>query len=295
MVNIKNDKRLSWFYSGQMVRPYVYIRKESLSTIDERSTIPDWFRQQPIFKNPLEAGQVDFANTIYRLEGKAFGKVNMAMPRWVFYDCAILPGFVAGFAARRDQLSPKVREALEVDEQSEEPWVALSLFICIPTMVGKGEWVAHNLCSVNTLLDRNESFYGLGFLTKAFGLWFANVKSCIGITQWGSPALHLHSHYGDFEILTAYTPVHTYPNTLTYRLKVDPSHWDHFFNKGKEGDFLERYRPTGFEVHPKDEESMKSFQHRLEDGEGPFFLNPDEIRKQALDHSIRVYRPIALN
>ena len=53
-------------------------------------------------------------------------------------------------------------------------------------------------------LKKKHRYYGLGFLTKAFGLWYANIPVCCGVTQWTSPALKIHSHYGVIEVLTAY-------------------------------------------------------------------------------------------
>lgn len=282
----KRFKGMEWLHDGKIL-PYVFMRQE----LKKADRFPlNWFSENVIYKNPLEAGEVDFANCIYHLEGRAFGKANMAMPRWVFYDCAVLPGFVAGFTCKKKDLSEKIQKVLEVEKLDDDFWVPLSLFICIPTMV-EGEWVAHNLCSVNTLVDRSDGFYGLGFLTKAFGIWYANVRRCIGITQWGSPAIKLHAHYGEFEVLTAYTPIHTYATTLTYRLRVDYSMWERFFTKKEDATFLSRYDEAGFEIDPASELSMKNFQRRLEEGEGPFFLNSYQVRHTTLNAPLKVYRP----
>jgi hypothetical protein len=241
-----------------------------------------------VYINPLDVSEIDFAERIYYLENKAFGPTNMAMPRWVFYDCAVVPGFIAGYAMRTSSLTPAVREVMSHSNDSE--WTPLSLFIIIPTMA-KGEWVAHNLCSINSLLPKEERFYGLGFISKAFGLWYANVETCCGITQWMSPSMKLHTHYGDFEILTSYTPVHSYPRTLTYRLKVDTRSWMRFFSREENGKFGSDYEYAEFEVDPKQDESLKGFQARLQKGEGPFFLNAEEVAAKALDEKQRVYRP----
>jgi hypothetical protein len=282
------DPKLAWM-RDENIRPYVFVRPEN--RIDKKGLLHsslDWFPHQVLYKNPMEMDQVGFADEILNLETKAFGPSNMAMPRWVFYDCAIVPGFVAGFAARTKSLPRDVREAIGVDESQE--WAPLSLFIIIPTMSKDGEWVAHNLCSVNSILPKEKQFYGIGFISKAFGLWYANVKTCCGMTQWGSPSVRLHSHYGDFEILTAYTPVHTHARTVTYRLLVDTTVWPEFFTKKERKGFQERYIDAGFEVDPKDEASLISFQRRIEKGEGPFFLDGQETRIKELNDSLKVYR-----
>ncbi|MEZ4873543.1 MAG: hypothetical protein R2827_15140 [Bdellovibrionales bacterium] len=74
------------------------------------------------------------------------------------------------------------------------------------------------MSSINALVPKEDRLYGLGFLSKAFGLAYANIRTCCGMTQWNSPAIRLHSHYGVLEVLTAFTPAHTHAHTLTYRL-----------------------------------------------------------------------------
>lgn len=231
--------------------------------------------------------EVTFADRILSLEAKAFGPSGMAMPRWVFYDCAIVPGFVAGFAHRTATLPEALRNVLAVEDGDE--WTPLSLFIIIPTMSKKGEWVAHNLCSVNSLLDKRDQFYGIGFLSKAFGLWYANVRTCCGMTQWASPSVRLHAHYGDFEVLTAYTPVHSYSRTVTYRVNIDVGCWPTFFTKTLKTGFEDNHVPAGFIVDPKSDQSLIDFQRRLERGEGPYYLDGNETVQKELTDALTVY------
>jgi len=241
---------------------------------------------KPIYKNPLHMKELDFADQILRFEEKAFSESNMAMPRWVFYDCAVVPGFVAGFAIKKSKAPKEILDILQPKPESE--WVPISLFIIIPTM-GKREWVAHNLCSINSLLPRGSGFYGLGFLTKAFGLWYANVEICCGMTQWTSPAVRLHTHYGAFEILTAYTPVHSYAKTLTYRANVDALEWRRFFTKEDDPNFDSLFEEAGFQVEPDNEESLIALQTRIESQNQRFFLNSAEIRRQSLKDPLKIY------
>jgi hypothetical protein len=277
------------------IRPYVFVRPENrIHNPGGFHSRLDWFPHEVLYKNPLEMSEVKFANRILNLETKAFGPSGMAMPRWVFYDCAIVPGFVAGFAARAKALAPSIRQALDVGTLTkieDDEWIPLSLFIIIPTMSDKGEWVAHNLCSVNSLLPKEDQFYGIGYLSKGFGLWYANVKACCGMTQWTSPSVRLHAHYGDFEVLTAYTPIHSYARTLTYRVEVNTDIWGQFFTKVEREGFGNHYSTAGFDVDPTDENSLISFQARLERGEGPYFLDGQETVKRALTEPLQVYRP----
>ncbi|RYZ75120.1 MAG: hypothetical protein EOP05_08675 [Proteobacteria bacterium] len=270
------------------VRPYVFVRPENrIDKPGELHPTLDWFPHEVLYKNPLQMDEVTFADRILTLEAKAFGPSGMAMPRWVFYDCAIVPGFVAGFAHRTSTLPKALKSVLAVEDTDE--WTPLSLFIIIPTMSKKGEWVAHNLCSVNSLLDKQDQFYGIGYLSKAFGLWYANVKTCCGMTQWGSPAVRLHAHYGDFEVLTSYTPVHSYSRTLTYRVNIDTSCWGTFFTKNLKEGFGDTHSPAGFMVDPKSEQSLIEFQRRLERGEGPYYIDGNETIQKGLKDALNVY------
>jgi hypothetical protein len=287
---MKSDSRLSWL-SNPHIRPYVYVRTDNkIEKPGDHSPI-DWFSHvTPKYINPLMMKEVEFGNQILELESRAFGPSNMAMPRWVFYDCAITPGFVAGFAMQADKLPEDLKKHLPFVGKHE--WVPLSLFIIIPTMSKDGEWVAHNLCTINSLVPTTYNFYGLGFLSKAFGLWYANVKICCGFTQWGNPAIRLHSYYGPFEILTAYTPIHSYSRTLTYRVKLESQQWGNFFTKSPASDFDQRFKDTGLLVNPKDESSLRETQSRLERDEGPFYLNSHEVRTKNLDEPLKIYRPV---
>lgn len=303
-------QKASWM-NHEDIRPYVFVRPENAITFPGTRHHLDWFstdKKSPIIKNPLDLNSSAFADRIYSIEERAFGPSNMAMPRWVFYDCAVMPGFVAGFCARAKSLSPKLREVLDpknfpasgspilnssvmkpVEALDDMDWVPLSLFIIIPTM-HKGEWVAHNLCSVNSLLPQDEQFYGLGFLSKAFGLWYANVEQCSGMTQWGGPALKLHSHFGHLELLGAYAPVHSHAKTVTYRCEVNAACWEQFFSREPDLAFLEKYGPTALQIDPQDENSMISLQQKIENKEGPFYLNAGQIAIQKLLDPLTVYK-----
>ena len=279
--------RADWLGSDD-IRPYVFVRPEN--KIDQPGTRHkiDWFNQEPIYKNPLDLAELPFANAIYQIEWKSFGHQDLAIPRWVFYDCAAMPGFIAGYAAKSKKLPQKVLDLLSYSTEHE--WCPLSLFIIIPTM-HKGEWVAYDLCSVNSMLPKEEQFYSLGFLSKAFALWYANVVQCSGMTQWGSPSLKLHSHYGHLEMIGAYAPLHTHAKTMTYRCEVDSDCWEKFFTKEPDLAFLEKYTPTDFLVEPNNEESMILLQNKIQNNDGPFYLSAGEIARRGLRDPLTIYKP----
>lgn len=284
--------KADWYVEGVRsgnVRPYVYVRRDNMISQPGSRHHLDWFPVEPIYVDPLDLSSLDFTELIYYIEGHAFGPANMAMPRWVFYDCAVIPGFVAGFAMRTSALPEAIKKVLPPTKKELE-WTPLSLFIIIPTMA-KGQWAAHNLCAINSMLPKESRLYGLGFLSKAFGLWYANVASCIGITQWGSPAIKLHTHYGHLEVLTAYTPVHSHAKTLTYRLDVDTECWNEFFTREPDLRFLEKYGPAGLSIDPKSEQSMISLHERIQQGQGPFYLSASDIASKNLTEELLMYKP----
>lgn len=278
--------RATWLNSED-IRPYVFVRPEN--KIEQPGTRHrlDWFKQEPIYKNPLDLQELAFADAIYQIEWKSFGHQDLAIPRWVFYDCAAMPGFIAGYAGRTKKVPQKIIQLLNYSE--DEEWCPLSLFIIIPTM-HKGEWVAYDLCSVNSFLPKEEQFYSLGFLSKAFGLWYANVVQCSGMTQWGSPSLKLHSHYGHLEMIGAYAPLHTHAKTMTYRCQVNTDCWEKFFTKEPDLGFLENYKPTDYSIDPNNEESMIQMQNKIQKNEGPFYLSASEIARRGLRDPLTIFR-----
>lgn len=279
--------KVTWFQNPDIV-PYVFVRDENLINQPGKKHRLNWFSKRPIIKDPLDLKELPFAEYIYHIENIAFGPSAMPMPRWVFYDCAVMPGFVCGFAYKKDKMPTNLKA--KFPDFGNIDYVPLSLFIIIPTM-HKGEWVAHNLCSVNSFLDKKDQFYGLGFLSKAFGLWYANVELCSGMTQWGSPALKLHSHYGHLEVIGAYAPVHSHAKTVTYRAQVNASTWELFFSKDVDLEFLEQYEKSGLEINPTDEKSMIEIQNKIQNNEGPFYLNASEILGKGLNDPLSIYRP----
>lgn len=282
-----SDPKIDWLKNDD-IRPYVFVRPDNQIKNPGNNEL-SWFKKKPpVLINPLKLSELEFGNQILNLEAKAFGPANMAMPRWVFFDCAIVPGFVAGFAMRTSAMPKELKEYSGIGEGHE--WTPLSLFIIIPTMARDHEWVAHNLCTINSLLPKELQLYGLGFLSKAFGLWYANVKTLCGFTQWGNPSIKLHSYYGPFEILTAYTPMHSYAQTLTYRCELQPKHWGAFFSKTENPDFNNKFEDSGLKVNPKDEKSLIALHHRIENNEGPFYLNPHEVLIKPLDQPLSVYK-----
>lgn len=282
------DPRLAWL-KDEAIRPYVLARQPEFLNSQARQPHP-CFQQSPLVIDPQKVANEDFITQIINLENTVFTGTGLAMPRWVFYDCGIMPGITTGFAIHRDKASPELKNILK--PKATSTWLPLALFIVIPTLV-PNEWVAHNLTSVNSLLPDQSKYYGLGFLSKAFGLWYGGIPICCGMTQWRSPALRLHSHYGDLQVMTAYTPAHSVPQTVTYRLRVRQDDWEYFFKATKTNRFSAEYKPSGLTVDRKSETSMQALQAKIEAGQGPYYLNAYEVAQAPLDSELTVYAPLS--
>lgn len=266
------------------IRPYICVRKENHITGIRRHF--DWFDRSPYIVDPYLPENLGFIKLQMKVDSIMFGK--MFTPKWAFYGCGIMPGFISGFVMKRDKIPKEIQHVYEDEPQQE--WVPLSLFMVIPC-VGPGQWVAHNLCSLSKLFPKETKLKGLGFLSKAFGLWYAGIDWLYGVTQWDSPALKLHVHFGDFELISAYNPLHNYANSLTYKCRVDPMLWKNFFGKKRNNQLFHlHYQKTELMVNSGDEKSLKSLQSYLDKKEGPFFLSGEEVLEKPLGQPLALYR-----
>jgi len=168
--------------------------------------------------DPLRRDAAPFLDLLERLDAATFGPEGMTMPRWVFYDCAELPGGIVGLGARAARIESEARALLAVPEEYTG-LVPFGMYIAIPTPE-PGAWVGHNLATLAGLVGGG-ALRGLGGLTKALGLKVFRATAQIGVTQWDSAALFVHTRLGPLELLTAWTPAHSHAASLTYRAALD--------------------------------------------------------------------------
>ena len=191
--------------------------------------------------DPTRAESGIFFELLQRLDSLTFGPEGMPMDKWVFYSCSEVPGFIYGFAMRVDQLTDQERRMFDLPTGYEGP-VPISMYIAIP-MLEAGCWFGHNLASLNPVLpDRRLS--ALATITKSLGIKAFQIDRCFGATQWSSRALNVHTRYGPLDLLTAYTPVHSYPETLTYRFDVTDAKLRAAMGDAEAESKLERPAPT---------------------------------------------------
>ena len=164
--------------------------------------------------NPHRADCGPFLDILQRLDECCFGLRDMAMPRWTFYDCAEVPGGIFGFARPAVELPGWARQALRVDDGYVGP-VPLSMYMAIP-MLEPGAWLGHSLGSLDEVAP-GAAPAGLALLTMAAGLYQFGVRTVYGVTQWRSSQLAVCARFAPLELVTAWTPAHTDPRTLTFR------------------------------------------------------------------------------
>jgi hypothetical protein len=232
--------------------------------------------------DPLRMGSHAFLELLKRLDEVTFGPEGMPMPRWVFFVGSELPAGIVGFGRPAKKLTDAGRTLLNVPKAYDQ-LVPYSMFIAVP-MSDEGTWMGHNLASVAGLLP-DERLGGLGSLTKAVALAAYRTKFQVGATQWDTHALNVHTRLGPLELLTAWTPAHGEPWTLTYRAVIDENSLRSLARDPR--GVISRPKPTLW-IDSKDHESMRALQRRIEAGER--FVVVD--RPQPIEHG-RQRVPIA--
>lgn len=168
--------------------------------------------------DPHDLSSAQFLTLVQRMDDLVHHPVGMKMARWVFYDCAEMPGVIFGFGQKANKLPGWLREALGVGDDYEG-LVPLSNLIMIP-MLPPGAFLSYSLCSINQVCPGGAPA-GLSLMTLLLGLKVVPLRELYSTTQWRSPTLPILTQFGPLELLTAYTPAHSLPATLTFRFGVD--------------------------------------------------------------------------
>ena len=168
--------------------------------------------------DPHDLSSAEFLSLVQRMDDMVHHPVGMKMARWVFYDCAEMPGAIFGFGSPARGLPAWLREAVGAGDDYEG-LVPLSNLIVIP-MLPPGAFLNYSLCSINQVCPGGAPA-GLSLMTLLLGLKVLPVRELYATTQWRSPTLPIHTQFGPLELLTAYTPAHSLPATLTFRFGVD--------------------------------------------------------------------------
>ncbi len=238
--------------------------------------------------DPQRLSSAVFLELLQVLDGLTFGPEGMPMDKWVFYNCAELPGFIYGFATEAAAMTATEREMMRVPMSYEGP-VPFSMYIAIP-MHERGWWFGHNLASLNRTFP-HRGLQGMGTITKAVALKAYRVERFFGATQWMSKALYIHTRFGPLELHTAYTPAHSLPETLTYGFDVDD---DVIRYAAGDPDVTVHYPEPDMRLDGSDAVAMQTMQARIEAGERFDLVGPPSTVGGTVVHPIRsMGRPLA--
>ncbi|MFO0829451.1 MAG: hypothetical protein U0572_15040 [Phycisphaerales bacterium] len=229
----------------------------------------------------LASRSARFLDRLVALDRRTFGPEGMPMPEWLFVDGSALPGVIAGLGLPAREIPEDALARLGGADAADD-FMALSMYIAVPARPPQA-WYGHNLASLNALVPEL-NLRGLGALTKALGLRVMRCVEQLGATQWASKALHVHTRFGAMELLSAWTPAHSDPATLTYRIALGPRSLD---------DVLDGLRPRialqpTLHVDPRDVRALRTIESRLEHGERWAIVAPPERQP---DGGVRV--PVA--
>jgi hypothetical protein len=214
--------------------------------------------------SPFTRASDTFLDALAWLDRMTFGFSGMEMPRWVFYDCSEIPGGICGFTRPLTELPRSIFQGSSFPHGAPQAW-PVSMAIAIP-VIPEGAWLKHTLCSINEL-SHLAAPAGLRTLTFAMALEMFRVQTLYSTTQWRASELQVHAKFGDLELLTAYTPAHTDPRTLTYRFEVTPER----IRRALAGrDAYAPPPPEAFFLDADDVDGMLAVQRRIEAGERLF-------------------------
>ena len=248
--------------------PYLIARRAIVDRLDTRPldiAIPP----ANIF-DPQRLGNETFLRLVQHVNALTYGPIGLPMPDWVFYDCAVMPGAIFGFARRAADVEPWFRRSLGVPD-GYAGLVPVSIYICIPT-VRRDAALVYTLCSVNQVAV-GAAPEGLWRLTLALGIKAFHLHHMMAVSQWRSPQLGLYAGLGPLELITAWTPAHDNPASCTF--KVDTS--DTAVERLLRGDVT---GPEGIDayVDADDFAALKRVQAAVESGRRIAIAGPAEIR-----------------
>jgi hypothetical protein len=159
--------------------------------------------------DPTRVASAPLLARLERLDALRYGALGMKSPRWALYDCAELPGAIAGFGASARDLTPALRAALEVGED-DEGLVPVSMVVATPMLEG-GRWLVYAMCALD------------GTLSAALAMTLALLRArrAVVTTQWSSSDVEALAGFAPLEVLAAWLPAHDHPATCALELSVD--------------------------------------------------------------------------
>lgn len=137
----------------------------------------------------------------------------LSLPGWVLLDCYLLPSAVIGFAQRAADLPSEIFQALSTDDPTQ--LVPVTAYTAIPSNT-PGRWVGVSLFSLVT-------GQRLGLRTKALALLLYGANVQVGITQFDSSSIRIHTQIAPLLLTQTHPPIHTLSHkTFVYEIDVPP-------------------------------------------------------------------------
>ena len=198
-------------------QPYLLATKQVMPLL-ELAPLGVNIPNEGMLLDPQVQNNEPFLHLLQQLDHLTFGPLEMAMPKWVFYDAGVMPSAVFGFCGPSDSLEPWVHRALGVPS-GYSGLVPLTIFIAIPTME-EGSWFTHTLASLNQVCMGTAAPAGLTMLSICLGVRVLKARNLYGTTQWRSHRLNTLTAMGPLDLVTAYTPNHSVRRTFTWRMAI---------------------------------------------------------------------------
>ena len=257
--NLLGFERARKFY-----QPYIIARPEILEHLNLKAMGFDFADAQII--NPLLRKNAAFVGLVHRLHSLVCGPFGMPMESWVQYDCSLIPGITFGFGHPTEALSPALRAGLEVEEDYSG-LVPFSLGIAIP-LPDRTNWEFFSLGSLNQVAA-GAGPAGLNRLTLALGTAMLDLPELTAVLRWRSHLLTVFAGLGPLRLVTAWTPAHDYPDTITILVQVDDEARERLL-RGVEviEKMVDEY------IDADDTDAMQRLQQQIETGAEIYILGP---------------------
>jgi hypothetical protein len=237
--------------------PYAFGRQANLELLH-----PSPFGADLHMVRADEPANLAFHHFVNRLNGLAYGGKDMGMPAWVQIDCGILPSAFIGFAMPANQLSE--RRKWDLDIGAYDGLVPVSEAISIPT-AEPGRWMSYSMSSI-------VSGRKIGYASKLLSLRAYGCRSTLGLAQFDSFALRLHTRFGALEIVEPHVPYHTCPeNSFVYSLDLKGGH---VLDRLDRGEVIDDDREPTFILQARDTAKMVEMAARTRAGTHRYFLLP---------------------
>lgn len=236
--------------------PYIAAR-EPVATALNRSPLGIRIPKNAFF-DPYKTRSGTFLDMVHRLHTIVCGPFGMAMPKWVAYDCALVPGVVFGFARPAEELQQRFYNGLEIPEDYSG-LVPFSVGIAVP-LADRVTWELYSMGSINQIAP-GAGPAGLNRLTLAFGTAALRCKELIVTCPWRSFRMSILSGLGPLELITAWTPAHDNPMTATFKVATNDAARERLLRGGQ--DVIGR---VDRHVDADDKDAMRALQREIEAG-----------------------------